>query len=151
MAERGWRSQGMLGNQLSKTLTIKTPLYMSSHFPSPAATTVSGVFRAPLALGRSRRDAKNKAPIVDTLLLLLLMLMFNTGMAAFFISNTASPISVVTVRVLPRRMSPSLSILHFSLSEVGLCAEGRARDLVKARGLKLKEVGLTKGSAEMEL
>ena len=27
----------------------------------------------------------------------------------------------------------------------------RARDLVKARGLKLKEVGLTKGSAEMEL
>lgn len=111
MAERGCRSQGMFGNQLSKTLTIKTPLYMSSHFPSPAATTVSGVFRAPLALGRSRREAKNKVPIVDTLSLLML----NTGVAAFFISNRASPISVDSVRV------------HFVVQvRLGLGEEGRA-------------------------
>lgn len=53
----------MLGNQLSKTLTIKTPLYISSHFDIPAATTVSGVLRAPL--GRSFRAAKNAGPTVE--------------------------------------------------------------------------------------
>ncbi|KAK4846500.1 hypothetical protein QYF36_018175 [Acer negundo] len=39
---------------------FKTPLYMSSHLDSPAATTVSGVLRTPL--GRSRSAAKKRGP-----------------------------------------------------------------------------------------
>lgn len=66
MADSGCRSHGMFGNQLNKTLTNKTPLYMSSHFASPAATTVRGVFRYPL--GRSRILAKNAGPTVRTIL-----------------------------------------------------------------------------------
>lgn len=62
MADKGCLSQGILGNQLSKTLTIKTPLYISNHFFIPTATTVSGVFKYPG--GRSRSDAKKTGPAV---------------------------------------------------------------------------------------
>ncbi|KAJ9176654.1 hypothetical protein P3X46_011940 [Hevea brasiliensis] len=67
IADNGWRSQGMLGNQLSNTLTIKTPLYISSHLAKPAATTVKGVFKYPL--GRSSRAAENNGPTELTWLL----------------------------------------------------------------------------------
>lgn len=54
----------MLGNQLSSTLTIKTPLYKSSHLAIPAATTVNGVFSDPV--GTSLAAAKNAGPAVQS-------------------------------------------------------------------------------------
>ncbi|KAK7383013.1 hypothetical protein VNO78_28678 [Psophocarpus tetragonolobus] len=53
IAEKGSDSHGMFRNQL-----IKTPLYMSSHFPNPAATTVTALN------DRSRSDTKNNAPTI---------------------------------------------------------------------------------------
>ena len=64
IADNGCRSHGIFGNQLSITLTINTPLYISSHFAIPAATTVSGVFKYPL--GRSRIAAKNSGAAAHT-------------------------------------------------------------------------------------
>lgn len=56
MADRGCRSHGMLGNQLSKTLTINTPLYRSNHFDMPAATTVIGVLSESLRTRAKKRE-----------------------------------------------------------------------------------------------
>ena len=64
IADNGCRSHGIFGNQLSITLTINTPLYISSHFAIPAATTVSGVFKYPL--GRSLIAAKNSGAAAHT-------------------------------------------------------------------------------------
>lgn len=59
---RGCRSQGMLGNQLRSTRTIRTPLYSSSHLAMPLATTVRGVLTDPGWL----IAAKNKGPAATT-------------------------------------------------------------------------------------
>lgn len=60
-ADNGCRSQGMFGNQLSRTLTIKIPQYNLTHLRNPFATTVNGVliFFALIA-------AKNNGPTAHT-------------------------------------------------------------------------------------
>ena len=55
-------SQDILGNQLNKTLTIKTPLYISNHFAILAATTVNGVFKVPV---EASRIAMKKARVAE--------------------------------------------------------------------------------------
>ncbi|PSS09609.1 YlmG protein like [Actinidia chinensis var. chinensis] len=67
IADIGCRSHGMLGNQLSKTLTSKTPLYMWSHLAMPTTTTDNGVFSRTMVARSGFIFAKNNGPRVPKL------------------------------------------------------------------------------------
>ncbi|GFZ20072.1 hypothetical protein Acr_28g0007770 [Actinidia rufa] len=67
IADIGWRSHGMLGNQLSKTLTSKTPLYIWSHLAMPTTTTDNGVFSRTMVARSGFILAKNNGPRVPKL------------------------------------------------------------------------------------
>ncbi|PSR86310.1 YlmG protein like [Actinidia chinensis var. chinensis] len=67
IADIGWRSHGMLGNQLSKTLTSKTPLYIWSHLAMPTTTTDNGVFSRTMVARSGFILAKKNGPRVPKL------------------------------------------------------------------------------------